>query len=173
MIRYLLLVAIFLVFLFSAEAQYVKVEIGVDGFTCSMCAKSVENSIRRLPFVEEVQMDLNSSKAVVFFRKNKEVSIEELADQVYNSGFSIRSLQAEYNFPELLLQDNSIVGAGKEELHFLKVGESRINGVATIIFLNKRLISRKEYTHWEEWIRKDVKKNGKKDNVFYVTLWRG
>ncbi len=156
-----------------ARAQYLKVEMGLDGFTCSLCGNSVENSLRRLPFVEKIQMDLNNNTVIVFFRKQKEVSIQQLSDKVYDAGFSVRYMLAEYDFPELKLENHFSYSAGKESFHFLGVDETSVKGVTTIIFLNKRLISRKEYTHWEEWIRKDMKKNGKRENVYYVTLHRG
>lgn len=157
----------------TADAQYQRLEVGVDGFTCSMCGMSVENAIRKLSFVADVQMDLNKSTAVILFRPNKEVSVLQIADQVYASGFSVRFMQAEYEFPALSVQDHFVFSAGREEFHFLNTGETSIKGLSTVIFLNKKLISRKDYTFWEEWIKKDVKKNGKKDNVLYVTIKRG
>ncbi|HVD98245.1 MAG TPA: heavy metal-associated domain-containing protein [Cytophagaceae bacterium] len=173
MIRFLYILCLSLLIVLPAEAQYQRVIVGVDGFTCSMCGMSVENALRRLPFVEDVQMDLNSNTATIYFRKNTEISIRKIADEVYGSGFSVRSIEADYAFQDLTVHDFSSYQVGKDEFHFLKVGEHTINGVATIIFLNKRLISRKEYSHWEEWIKQDVKKNGKKENVYYVTLLRG
>lgn len=174
MIRLFYLIAVWLLCIAGeVSAQYVKVEVGIDGFTCSMCGMSVEKSIRRLSFVEDVQMDLNNNTAVITFRKDREISIQKIADEVYRSGFSVRSIEADYNFPATTVHDYFIVAAGNEEFHFLGTGETSINGVTTIVFLNKKLISKKEYTHWEEWIKNDVKKNGKKDNVCYVTLVRG
>jgi copper chaperone CopZ len=173
MIRFFYVLLFSLAALTSARGQYQRVEIGIDGFTCSMCGMSVENAIRKLPFVSDVEMDLNKNTAVVFFRSNREISILQVAEQVYASGFSIRSFQANYQFPSLTLQDHFVFQAGKEEFHFLNTGDMNINGLTTIIFLNKKLISRKDYSLWEEWIKKDVKKNGKKDNALYVTLKRG
>ena len=172
--RFLYIWFVLLISCISSEAQYQRVEVGVDGFTCSMCGMSVENAIRKLPFVADVQMDLNKSTAVILFRANKEVSVLQIADQIYASGFSVRSMQAEYDFPALTVQDHFIFSTGMEELHFLNTGETAISGIFTIIFLNKKLISRKDYTTlWEAWIKKDVKENGKKDNILYVTFKHG
>lgn len=154
-------------------AQYVKVEVGIDGFTCSMCGMSVEKSIRRLSFVADVQMDLNGSTATITFRKDRAISVQKIADEVYRSGFSVRSIRADYIFPDTIVRDFSTFPAGDEEFHFLGIGETSIGGVVTIVFLNKKLISKKEYSHWDEWIKNDVKKNGKKDTICYVTLVRG
>ncbi len=158
---------------FKANAQFVSVEVGIDGFTCSMCAMSVEKAILQLSFVSEVKMNLNEGTAVIFLRENKKVSIHEIANKVYNSGFSVRYIYANYNFPEISLKDFAIFSIGEDEFHFIKVEETIIKGLATVIFLNKRLLSKKEYASWAEWIKKDIQKNGKKENVYYVTLLRG
>jgi copper chaperone CopZ len=173
MSRFLCLAGIFFFSLLRTNAQLVKVEVGIDGFTCSMCAMSVENSIRQLPFVEEVKMDLNKNLAQIFFRKNKDISIRKISDKIYDSGFSVRYVHADYNFQDTTIDDYSIYRFGNEECHFLGTGKIILNGTYTIIFLNKRLISKKEYTHWEGWIKEDTRRNGKGENVYYVTLLRG
>jgi copper chaperone CopZ len=171
--RFLFFVGVFIFSFIRANAQLVSVEVAIDGFTCSMCAMSVENSIRQLPFVEEVKMDLNKSLAQIFFRKDKDISIRRISDKVYDSGFSVRYIHADYHFQDTILDDYSIYKSGKEEYHFLGTGKITLNGTYTIIFLNKRLISKKEYTHWEGWIKEDTRRNGKGENVYYVTLLRG
>jgi copper chaperone CopZ len=170
MVRLLCFVFIFFSIQYASKGQYKKAEVSIDGFTCSMCAMSVENSIRQLPFVADVKMDLNKSTAQVFFMEGKELSIKKLGDQVYRSGFSVRSIQVEYEFPALSIEDFYVFKPGKEQFHFLGVGQGNIKGSTTIIFLNKKLISRKEYPRWQEWIRRDEKKNGKGDDVYYITI---
>ncbi|HWZ23542.1 MAG TPA: heavy metal-associated domain-containing protein [Cytophagaceae bacterium] len=165
---------IFFIFLLSvSNAQFISAEVGVDGFTCSQCALSVDNSIRQLPFVQDVKMDLNNGVALISFRKNKEISIDKIAKKIYDAGFSVRYIHADYNFNNLSVDDYSIYKEEKDEFHFVGVGKNSFNGPVSIIFLNKRLISKKDYTHWERWIKEDSKRNGKKDNVYYVTLLRG
>ena len=173
MSRFFCLVAIILVAYLEARAQFVKVEVGVDGFTCSMCANSVETSVRQLVFVKDVKMDLNNGIAVIYFRENKEVSIHKIADKIYDAGFSVRYIHADYNFSEVAVNDYSVYKQGSEEFHFIKVGENIFKGVVSIIFLNKSLISKKEYTRWEGWIKEDTRRNGKSSTVYYVTLLRG
>jgi copper chaperone CopZ len=163
----------FTFYLSGVNAQFISAEVGVDGFTCSQCALGVENSIRQLPFVQDVKMDLNNGVALIFFRKNKAISIAKIAKKIYDSGFSVRYIHADYNFNSLSVDDYSIYKGEKDEFHFIDVGKSSFNGPVKIAFLNKKLISKKEYTHWERWIKEDSKRNGKKDNVYYVTLLRG
>jgi copper chaperone CopZ len=173
-ISFAFLLCIFFTFSFSISyAQFIKAEVGVDGFTCSQCALSVERSIRQLPFVEDVKMDLNNGTALISFRKNREISIDKIAKKIYDSGFSVRYIHADYNFTNLSVDDYAVYKGEKDEFHFIDVGKNSFNGPVSIVFLNKRLISKKDYTHWEGWIKEDSKRNGKKDNVYYVTLLRG
>jgi copper chaperone CopZ len=170
--RFLFFLVILNLCCYSAKAQFLKAEVGIDGFTCSMCALGVENSIRQLAFVEDVKMDLNKGTALIFFRENKKISIRRISDKIYDSGFSVRYMQADYSFPDTTMNDYGIYKTGEEELHFLGIGKTSIKGPVTIIFLNKRLISKKEYTRWEGWIKEDTRKNGKGENTYYVTLLR-
>jgi copper chaperone CopZ len=160
-------------FIYSgAKAQLNSVEVAVDGFTCSLCAKSVENSLRQLPFVSNVKMDLNKNIASIFFIKDRLVDIHKIAKKVYDSGYTVRYIHANCSFSDVKCSDYSIYKIGSDEYHFLDMGMNIINGTFTIVFLNKKLISKKEYPHWEVWIKEDVKRNGKNDNAYYVTLLR-
>jgi len=137
-----------------------------------MCAKSVENSIRKLDFVENVSMNLNDNSALVTFRKNKPISIFKLADKVYDSGFSIHSITAEYLFNNVSIDDYSIINENMGQFCFIETGILKLDGIHTIIFLNKSLISRKEFNHWEQWTKEASKKIEKNTPVYYVTLFR-
>jgi hypothetical protein len=159
---------------FQTRAQFVKAIVAVDGFTCSMCALSVDQSIRRLDFVLHLEMDLNNNIAIIYFRQGREVSFRKLADKVYDSGFSVRYIQAELNIVKTELKDYLVYPFGESEYHFLDVGSSLdVEGNIEVLFLNKKLISKKEYTRWEKWIKEDIRKNGKNDKVYYVTLVHG
>ena len=42
----------------GVKAQFISAEIGIDGLTCSACTRSAEMSIRKLPFVADVKMNI-------------------------------------------------------------------------------------------------------------------
>ncbi|MBK9961502.1 MAG: heavy-metal-associated domain-containing protein [Saprospiraceae bacterium] len=69
-----------------------EIQIGINGLTCSLCCKTVEESIRRLHFVEDVKMDLINTVATV--RITDSVSdLDKLVKAVVNAGFSVRMVR--------------------------------------------------------------------------------
>ncbi len=156
----------------NLQAQFVSAEVAIDGFTCSMCALGVEKSILQLDFVAEMKMDLNTSTAKISFRKNKPVSIHKIADKILDAGFSVRYINAEFNFPKISIDNYSIFNDGDNEFHFMDVNPDTITGPITLVLLNQKLSSKKTYTRWQRWIKEDSKRNGKKEKVYCVTLLR-
>lgn len=75
-------------------ARFTSAVIGIDGLTCSACSFSTEQSIRKLDFVENVNMELNENMATITFKKDKEISIDAIVRRVYAAGFSVRSVKA-------------------------------------------------------------------------------
>lgn len=69
-----------------------EIQIGINGLTCSLCCKTVEESMRRLHFVKDVRMDLINTVAAV--RITDSVSdLDKLVKAVINAGFSVRMVR--------------------------------------------------------------------------------
>jgi copper chaperone CopZ len=79
----------------AVHAQFISATIGINGLTCSQCSRSVEMQLRKLSFVKDVKMDLEQTRGAIFFKENKKVNIEAIADAVKDAGFSVRFLKAE------------------------------------------------------------------------------
>jgi len=166
--RLFFIFALFFLGLFTSQAQIFKAYIGIDGFTCSLCALSVEKSIQQLTFVEKISMNLNDNTAEVVFRNNRNISIRQLAKKVSDAGFSVRYIEALVNFGTIYIDNDSAITFDEEQYVFIKVAQQTLNGDHKILFLNKGLISKKEYTRWERWIKSSSKKKSKK--AYFVTL---
>ena len=167
------ILGLWVVFFYSAgvlQAQFEEVSIKIDGFTCSLCALSVEKSIRTLDFVEDVEMDLNTNMAKITFRNGREVSIFKLAEKVYDSGFSVNRLWAVYTFPELEVRENTLYTIQETNFCFLEIGVKKILGPTRIVFLNKKLTSRKEYARWSRWIKEAEKNQIAVGEVYFITF---
>lgn len=80
--------------LFAAEsnAQIKQAVIGVDGFTCSLCAKGVEGQLKSLDYVKSVKTDLKKTTFTLTFYSNKEIKLSELRDAIKDGGFSLRDI---------------------------------------------------------------------------------
>ncbi len=168
MINYSLSFALFFLTLISGQAQISKAYIGIDGFTCSLCALSVEKSIQQLPFVKKINMNIHDNTAEIMFREDANVSIQKLAKKVEDAGFSVRKIEALVNFDTVEVEDNKLLTIDGEIYIFVQVVKQTLIGNYSILFLNKKLISKKEYTRWERWIKSTSQKKSKK--VYFVTL---
>ncbi|MFZ7114725.1 MAG: heavy-metal-associated domain-containing protein [Bacteroidota bacterium] len=102
LIKFTLVCQTILLLIFSSQdgfAQYTSARIGVNGLTCSACTRSVEMSIRKLPFIDNVEMNLENTDGILKFKKGFDVDISKVAQAVVDAGFSVRFLNADYIFP--------------------------------------------------------------------------
>jgi copper chaperone CopZ len=74
----------------SACAQvYDTVRIQIDGMTCSLCSKSVQDQLERLYYIKKISIELNTSIAVLLVDTVDAVSPEDMAKAVWNAGFTV------------------------------------------------------------------------------------
>ena len=73
-------------------AQVTKLTIGVDGFTCSLCAKGVEEQFKSLDFVKSVKTDLKNTTFTLSLNPSPAVNLSQLKDAVTDGGFSVRDI---------------------------------------------------------------------------------
>lgn len=75
--------------------QVTQLTIGVDGFTCSLCAKGVEEQFKSLDFVKSVKTDLKNTLFVLSIRPNSKINVSQISDAVIDGGFSVRDIKVE------------------------------------------------------------------------------
>lgn len=156
-------------FSLSSNAQFTHGIIGIDGLTCSMCSNSVEKSLKQLNFVGEISMDLNENVAYVKFIDGKEVNIDQLAQKVRDSGFSVRFLKAGFLFKNFPAKNHSHYEYEGKKYIFLNIKDVVLDGEVMITFVNKQFVSKKYYS-WGRVIKEDQKINPADKKNRYITL---
>ncbi len=159
-----------LVLLFSGEAfaNFNWVKIGVDGLTCAQCSKGVELSIRKLDFVQNVEMNLEHTEGKITFKPGAKVDVEKIAQAVVNAGFSVRYLSAGFVFPTTVVSKGFCYSYEGSQFQFTKTEGKTLKGETTIKFIGKQFQSRQEYKYWKaDLIPVCDKLKGK---ILYVTL---
>ncbi|CAN5592921.1 hypothetical protein BH10BAC5_BH10BAC5_07260 [soil metagenome] len=73
-------------------SQVNELRIGVDGFTCSLCAKGVEEEFKAMSFVKKVNSDISNSMFTLYFKKNSSIDINRIKDGVVDGGFTVRNI---------------------------------------------------------------------------------
>lgn len=74
-------------------AQVKEVTLGVDGFTCSLCAKGVEGQLRSLNFVKSINANLKNATFKIAIKDDTMINLGQLRTAVTNGGFTLRSVE--------------------------------------------------------------------------------
>jgi copper chaperone CopZ len=125
-------------------AGFEKLEIKIIGLTCSMCSYSVENAIKKLPYVDKIEMELNSNIASVYIKKMASPDIMEIVNKVYEAGFSVKETFAYYTFTESQII-NGVLTEEPYSFTFISNEKSIVEGFVKLRILNKKCIPNKEY----------------------------
>lgn len=121
--------AIFILFLLvplvNSYSQVTQAVVGVDGFTCSLCAKGVEEQFRSLDFVKSVKVDLLKATFTITFKKGAKIDINKLSDGVSDGGFSLRDISI---IAEGTYEDNHLITGNTPDLTLTNLGSGYSNG---------------------------------------------
>jgi len=147
--------------------QFKKVEIGVDGLTCSMCTRSVEMNIRKLDFVDSVKMDLTNTNGVVLFKKGATIEIEKIAKAVRDAGFSTRYLNAVFSFTSQELNNGSCFQYNGNQYKFIGVDNKKVSGETTLTFVGKDFMPSKQFKKWSESVKESCSSDKR---TYYVKI---
>ena len=150
-----------------SNAQFVSAMIGVNGLTCSACTRTVEMSIRKLAFVENVTMNLENTEGSITFKANSEVDIEKISKAVFDAGFSVRYLKAVFHFSGEQVQAGNCVKSGKYSFTFINTTGQTLNGDVNLRFLGQPFQTKNMYTKMKTQL---VSACDGKDKSYFVSL---
>jgi copper chaperone CopZ len=139
-----LFVLLFCISAFSAKAQFETVYIGVNGLTCSQCTKTVEMSIRKLDFVEDVKMNLQHTEGKIVLKKDKKPDMDKIAQAVINAGFSVRFLDADLVVGSLVAASGSCFSYNGDAFVFSQAPENLLKGTVRLKFIGKKFLPKNE-----------------------------
>ncbi len=145
----------------AARASFVSADIGVNGLNCSMCARGVEGSLKELPFIDSVAIDLNKLIAHITFKKDAKVSIEEIAAMIDDAGFSVRSIDATFDFENLAVAKDFHYPYGGDTYHFVGITSQKLSGPVQLRFIDKPYVSKKEFASLAKKTSFECYKKGK------------
>ncbi len=155
-----ILLGCFLLFLVNKNvtAQITKIEVGINGLTCSQCSRSVEMQMRKIEGIKEVNMKLDKTVAEVEWGDAQAaIPFSKLAQAVRDAGFSVRFLAI---MDTLKFNENTATANGQK---FCVIDNANSD---------KYFLVGKEYLPPSNW--KAIKQNLKNaayisNDVFYLT----
>lgn len=124
-------------------------DIGINGLTCSLCSRSVEMSLRRLDFVEDVVMSLETTEGRIFFKSGVLIDPVQIARAVVRAGFSVRFLKLQIRFDDIeVSSDGSFVFQSQR---FLWIDYAKeVRGPVTLQLVDEDFLPRKESAQWKK-----------------------
>ena len=91
--RIFIVLGVILFFSLGANAQVKEAVVGVDGFTCSLCAKGVEGQRESLDFIKSVKTNLKATTFTLTFVKGKKINLSKLEKAITDGGFTLRDIK--------------------------------------------------------------------------------
>lgn len=104
-IKFVFSLLFLLLFYSSLYGQVSDVYVGINGLTCSQCSRSVEMQLRKLSFVKDVDMNLQTTNAHVVLKKSNICDFSGLEKAVKNSGFSLRDIVVSFDLSHESVQN--------------------------------------------------------------------
>ena len=135
------LVILSFVFVIIANAQITKVEIMATGLTCSMCSNAINNQLKTIDEVENVDIDLNKNLFIVRLKNNNTLSPKTFKGKVEKAGFFVVSMVIFINFRNQTVEDNKQI----DKYIFIDTKAQTLNGVAKVRVLDKGYVTTKEH----------------------------
>jgi copper chaperone CopZ len=137
-------IALFIITISAAKAQFIKADLQVSGLTCSMCSKATEKSLRTLNFIGDIKVDLNKNVFVITFKKDVPVNVDQISKKVQNAGFFVNSLKATFDFDNVKLSDNAFTYGG-DTYKIVNGGDKTLNGPVAVTVVDKGFLSSGAY----------------------------
>lgn len=148
----------------KASANFTGAKLKVTGITCSMCSNSVYKALSGLPFIENIDVDLEASVYDITFKPGAKVTMDDIKNKVEGAGFSVGELMATFNFENLKVKKDYHYTFDGNVYHFVNVDEQTLSKKTSIRFVDKGFTSNKEHKKYVGLTTYTCIKTGKSQN---------
>jgi len=148
----------------SLQAQFSKATLQASGLTCSMCSKAVKVALEKVPFVQEVKVDIKKQEYTILFKENNNADFDALKKAVEDAGFSVASLKVTGSFSDVSVQKDKHLQLDGKNFHFVNSGNKMLSGEQTLTIVDKDFLSAKDYKKYSAATKMDCMKTGKTSN---------
>lgn len=156
-----LIVVLFLCFAVSVQAQFKTAKLQALGLTCAMCSNAITKSLKTIPFVETVEVDLKSTSYELKFKEGATVDFDVIRKKVESAGFSVGMLTVIADFKDVKVKNDALVLLGGQVFHFVSVKEQVLNGEQKFQIINKFFVPLKEAKKYTSLSKSEVLKTEK------------
>ena len=147
-------------FALTIQAQFTKASLQASGLTCSMCSKAVKVALEKVPFVQEVKVNIKNQEYAISFKENSDPDFDALKKAVEDAGFSVASLKVTGNFNDVSLHKDKHVQIDGKNFLFLTSADKVLNGEQTITIVDKDFLSAKDFKKYSAFTKMECMKTG-------------
>jgi len=151
-------------FTVALQAQFSKATLQASGLTCSMCSKAVKVALEKVPFVQEVKVNIKRQEYTIIFKENNNADFDALKKAVEDAGFSVASFKVTGNFSDVSIQKDKHLELDGKNFHFVSSSEKVLNGEQTLTIVDKDFLSVKDFKKFSSATKMECIKTGKTGN---------
>jgi copper chaperone CopZ len=129
----------------TANAQFSKVSLQASGLTCSMCSKAVKNALEKVPFVNDVKVDIKNQQYNLTFKQDQSIDFDAIGKAVEDAGFSVATMKVTASVSNVQVKKDDHLQIGQHTFHFLNSAGQSLNGDVTFSLVDKSFVSAKEF----------------------------
>lgn len=138
---------------FYSQAQFKSATLQASGLTCSLCSKSILKSIEKIPFVQSVKADIQTSGFEIDFQENQVVDFDQIKKAVEDAGFSVARLDVQAIMNETAIQPDAHIEMGGVVLHFMNVKKQQLQGFTKLRIIDKNFLPTKEHKKMSQYTK--------------------
>jgi copper chaperone CopZ len=150
-----------LVLAVTVQAQFKTARLQALGLTCAMCSNSITKSLKTIPFIESVEVDLKNTSYDLKFKEGEVVDFDMIRKKVESAGFSVGMLTVLAEFKEVKVKNEALIVLGGQVFHFVSVKEQVLNGEQKFQIINKFFVPLKEAKKYTGLSKSEVLKTEK------------
>ena len=148
----------------AGNAQFKSANLQAAGLTCAMCTKAINKALEKVPFVQDVKVDIKTSSFQVNFKEGMAVDFDVMKKAVEDAGFSVAKLKVMGVFDKVDVQNDAHVQIDVKNFHFLSINKQTLQGEKAITLVDKDFVSAKEYKKYSAATSMACIKTGKAQN---------
>lgn len=147
--RFRFLTVLFILQSCFINAQFITAEIQINGLVSSSSSFAAYKALQTLDFVDSLTIDLNTTTAFITFDTTKKANFKLIAEKITDAGFSIGKCTGVCLLNSISVSDSNCMEFRGDSYKIITPNNKLLNSKQTILFLDKRYMSKKEFSKWQ------------------------
>lgn len=76
----------------SAPAMAETIHVGVNGLVCAFCVTGIENSLKKIPAIESVKVDLDNKLVTITTKPDKTLDDKTITETITDAGYNVTNI---------------------------------------------------------------------------------